>query len=43
MTVAELLSAVLGVALALAVVFRIWRWRRLRLRRGVSNLEHFGD
>jgi hypothetical protein len=45
MTVALLLGAVIGVALGLAVVFGIWRWRRLRmrLRRGDSDLEYFGD
>lgn len=43
MTMGELLAAVTGVALCLALVFRVWRWRRLHLRRGESNLEHFGD
>jgi hypothetical protein len=43
MTKAQLLGAVIGVALGLTLVFRIWRWRRLRLRRGDSDLEHFGD
>jgi hypothetical protein len=43
MTTAELLGAVIGLTVGLVLVFRIWRWRRLHLRRGESDLEHFGD
>jgi hypothetical protein len=43
MTTAELLGAVTGLALGLVVAFRVWRWRRLHLRRGASDLEFFGD
>jgi hypothetical protein len=43
MTLAELIVAVVGLALVLILVFLIWRWRRLYLRRGESDLEHFGD
>jgi hypothetical protein len=43
MTTVQLIEAVIVLVLVLVVVFLIWRWRRLHLRRGDSDLEHFGD
>jgi uncharacterized membrane protein YccC len=43
MTLAQLIGAVIGLAVVLVVVFMIWRRRRLHLRRGETELEHFGE
>jgi hypothetical protein len=42
MKMAELLQAVVGLTVVLVLVFVIWRRRRLHLRRGDTDLEHFG-
>jgi hypothetical protein len=43
MTTVQLIGAVIALTCALVVAFMLWRWRRLHLRRGESNLEYFGD
>jgi hypothetical protein len=39
---AQLLESVVGLTVGLALVFGIWRWRRLHLRDRDADLEHFG-
>ena len=43
MTMADLIGGVIGLALVFALAFAVWRWRRLHLRRGVSDLEYFDE
>jgi hypothetical protein len=42
-TLAELIAGDLSLAGILALLFGLWRRRRLRRRRGASDLEYFGD